>query len=170
MSKERAVVLVVQGSKSDSDALSGCFRTLAELEIPFERRILSAHRTPEEADAVFSGAKALGVKVVVAAAGLAAHLAGAAASRSPLPVIGIPLAAGSLQGFDALLSTVQMPPGVPVATVGIGRHGAVNAALMAARILALMDDGLAGRLEIHRNKQREKVLAADATLIEEVDA
>jgi len=155
-------VLVVQGSASDSDALAGCFRTLDTLEIPYVRRILSAHRTPAEADALFAGAESDGVRVIIAAAGLAAHLAGAAASRSLLPVIGIPLAAGTLGGLDALLSTVQMPPGVPVATVGVGGHGAANAALLAARILALGDPGLRGRLTEHREGQRAKVLEADA--------
>lgn len=159
---DKPVVLVVQGSASDSEALAGCFRTLDSLGIPYVRRILSAHRTPAEADALFASAEADGVRVIIAAAGLAAHLAGAAASRSLLPVIGIPLAAGTLGGLDALLSTVQMPPGVPVATVGIGEHGAVNAALLAARILALGDPDLRHRLTEHREGQRAKVLAADA--------
>lgn len=155
-------VLVVQGSASDDEPMSGCVQTLQALEIPYARRILSAHRTPAEADAVFQSAADDGIRVIIAAAGLAAHLAGAAASRSLLPVIGIPLAAGTLGGFDALLSTVQMPPGIPVGTVGVGKHGAVNAALLAARILALGDDDLRRRLEGHRDGQRKKVLAADA--------
>jgi phosphoribosylaminoimidazole carboxylase PurE protein len=162
MSGEKPRVLVVQGSPSDDEPMAGCCKALDSLEIPYVRRILSAHRTPAEADEVFAGAEAEGVRVIIAAAGLAAHLAGAAASRSLLPVIGIPLAAGTLGGFDALLSTVQMPPGVPVGTVGVGKHGAVNAALLAARILALGDPELRHRLGEHREGQRRKVLAADA--------
>ena len=164
MSEQDARVLVVQGSASDSEALAGCFKALEGLGIPFQRRILSAHRTPKEADALFAGAEEAGVQVIIAAAGLAAHLAGAAASRSLLPVIGIPLAAGTLGGQDALLSTVQMPPGLPVGTVAIGSHGATNAALLAARILALGDPELRKRLGEHREKMRQKVLAADAEL------
>ncbi len=162
MSCERPVVLVVQGSASDSEPMQGCFRTLETLGIPYTRRILSAHRTPAEADEVFAGAADAGIRVIIAAAGLAAHLAGAAASRSLLPVIGVPLAAGTLGGLDALLATVQMPPGVPVGTVAVGSHGATNAAMLAARILALGDADLRRRLTEHREGQRAKVLAADA--------
>ena len=157
-------MVVVQGSASDSEALQGCFETLRKLGIPFERRILSAHRTPDEADELFSAAEGRGIKVILAAAGLAAHLAGAAASRSLLPVIGIPLAAGTLGGQDALLATVQMPPGLPVGTVAIGTHGAINAAILAARILALGDPALRQRLGDHREAMRVKVLAADREL------
>lgn len=164
MSPTETQVLVVQGSASDSEPLAGCFRALDALDIPYQRRILSAHRTPNEADEVFVNAEARGVKVIIAAAGLAAHLAGAAASRSLLPVIGIPLAAGTLGGQDALLATVQMPPGIPVGTVAIGSHGATNAAMLAARILALGDAALRQRLADHREKMREKVLAADRQL------
>lgn len=164
MSSEKPVVLVIQGSASDDEPMAGCIKTLDALAIPFVRRILSAHRTPAEADEVFQRAAGDGIRVIIAAAGLAAHLAGAAASRSLLPVIGIPLAAGTLGGFDALLSTVQMPPGIPVGTVGVGQHGAVNAALLAARILALDDADLRRRLEEHRDGQRSKVLAADAAI------
>lgn len=164
MSNQDPVVVVVQGSASDSEALQGCFQTLEKLEIPFVRRILSAHRTPDEADELFANAESRGVKVIIAAAGLAAHLAGAAASRSLLPVIGIPLAAGTLGGQDALLATVQMPPGLPVGTVAIGTHGAINAAILAARILALGDSALRQRLGDHRESMRAKVLAADSEL------
>ncbi len=164
MSDQDPVVIVVQGSASDSEALQGCFRTLEKLEIPFVRRILSAHRTPDEADELFVNAESRGVRVIIAAAGLAAHLAGAAASRSLLPVIGIPLAAGTLGGQDALLATVQMPPGLPVGTVAIGNHGAINAAILAARILALSDPALRQRLGDHRESMRAKVLAADREL------
>jgi phosphoribosylaminoimidazole carboxylase PurE protein len=162
MSSATPVVLVIQGSKSDDEALAGCFKTLDALHVPYKRRILSAHRTPDEADEVLSSAAKKGYKVIIAAAGMAAHLAGAAASRSLLPVIGIPLASGTLGGIDALLSTAQMPPGVPVATTGIGPAGAANAALLAARILALSDKALADRLAEHRQQQRSKVLRADS--------
>jgi phosphoribosylaminoimidazole carboxylase PurE protein len=155
-------VLVVQGSPSDDEALAGCFRTLEGLGIRYRRRILSTHRTPAEVDEAFEKAEAQGIKVIIAAAGLAAHLAGAAASRSLLPVIGVPLSAGTLGGLDALLSTAQMPPGVPVAAVGIGHNGGVNAALLAARILAMSDKALRKRLEDHRQAQRRKALEADA--------
>lgn len=164
MSKPDPRVLVVQGSASDSEALTGCFRVLESLDIPYERRILSAHRTPIEADEVLSGAEGRGIQVIIAAAGLAAHLAGAAASRSLLPVIGIPLAAGTLGGQDALLATVQMPPGLPVGTVAIGSHGAHNAAILAARIIALSDKDLRQRLGDHRESMRQKVLSADRDL------
>ena len=161
---DRPVVLVVQGSASDDEPMSGCFKTLEALEIPYVRRILSAHRTPAEADEVFQGAAEAGIRTIIAAAGLAAHLAGAAASRSQLPVIGIPLAAGTLGGFDSLLSTVQMPPGIPVGTVGVGKHGAINAALFAARMLAVDDTDLRQRLAAHWDSQKAKVLAADAAV------
>jgi phosphoribosylaminoimidazole carboxylase PurE protein len=164
MSSGDRPVLVVQGSTSDEEALAGCFQTLDKLGIGYVRRILSVHRTPVEADQAFAEAEAQGVKVIIAAAGLAAHVAGAAAARSILPVIGVPLAGGTLGGVDALLSTTQMPPGVPVAGVGIGHIGAVNAALMAARMLALCDEDVRQRLDAYRQQQRQKVLEADANV------
>lgn len=157
-------VLVVQGSASDMEVMDKCCKTLKSLDISYTRRILSAHRTPNEADEIFASAADKGFCVIIAGAGLAAHLAGAAASRSMLPVIGVPLDGGPLQGMDALLSTVQMPPGVPVGTVGIGRHGAVNAALLAGRILALSDEKVKRTLTEYGKKQREKVLNADREL------
>ena len=160
----RPMILVLQGSASDNEPMSGCFSTLEKLGIRYERRILSAHRTPVEASEVLQGAAGRGIQVIIAAAGLAAHLAGAAASHSLLPVIGIPLAAGTLGGFDALLSTVQMPPGLPVGTVAVGKHGAINAALLAVRILALQDEDIRRRLSEHREAMRQQVLDADAAV------
>jgi len=151
---------ILMGSESDLETMKKAHTTLAELGVTSELRVLSAHRTPEEAGAYAREAEARGTKVLIAGAGLAAHLAGALVAQTTLPVIGVPLAAGTLGGFDSLLSTVQMPPGLPVATVAIG--GAQNAALLAAAILALSDGELAKRLKERRAKMREQVLAADA--------
>ena len=132
---------------------------LGEFEIPYEVRVCSAHRSPEAAHDYATGAEERGLKVIIAAAGLAAHLAGVMASLTPLPVIGIPVAAGPLQGLDALLATVQMPPGVPVATVALGEAGAANAAVLAAQIIGVGDETV-----------RERVRAYKATLAEKVEA
>jgi phosphoribosylaminoimidazole carboxylase PurE protein len=147
------------GSESDLEVMKGAKKVLDELGVSSELRVLSAHRTPEEAGAYARDAEANGTKVLIAGAGLAAHLAGALVAHTTLPVIGVPLAAGTLGGFDALLSTVQMPPGLPVATVAIG--GAQNAALLAAAILALSDQELSAKLKKRRSEMRDKVLAAD---------
>jgi phosphoribosylaminoimidazole carboxylase PurE protein len=152
------------GSESDLEIMKQAHRTLAELGVSSELRVLSAHRTPEEAGAYAREAEARGTKVLIAGAGLAAHLAGALVAQTTLPVIGVPLSAGTLGGLDSLLSTVQMPPGLPVATVAIG--GAQNAALLAAAILALSDAQLAGKLKERRGTMREKVLAADSRVRE----
>lgn len=155
-------VAVVVGSDSDLPVIESCLETLKHLEIPHELRILSAHRTP---DAVLEFAKACeagDVGVIVAGAGMAAHLAGVIAGHVQLPVIGVPMPGGAFKGQDALLSTVQMPRGVPVATVAVGKSGAVNAAILAAEILALSDDGLAERLREFRKQQSDKVLEKDA--------
>jgi len=162
MNKRPPQVMIVQGSVSDTEDLDGLFKTLRSLDIPFARRILSVHRAPREAEEAFERAGVEGVRVIIAASGLASDLAGAAASRTMLPVIGVPLAAGTLGGMDALLSTVQMPPGIPVAAMGIGRPGAINAALMAVRILALSDENLRRRLAEHRETERRKVLHDDS--------
>jgi phosphoribosylaminoimidazole carboxylase PurE protein len=154
-------VAFLLGSDSDLPTLEGGFKILDELEIGYHVRILSAHRTPEEATNFAKGAKDQGIKVLVGAAGMAAHLAGALAAHSRLPVLGIPVDAGPLKGQDALLSTVMMPPGIPVGTLGIGSSGAKNAALLAARILALSDDALAARLEAFTEADRMKTLAKD---------
>ena len=155
-------VAVSMGSDSDLPVLEGCFRTLKNLNIPYEAHVYSAHRTPAEAAAFSRSARENGFGVIIAAAGKAAHLAGALAAQTVLPVIGIPVSASQLDGLDALLSTVQMPGGIPVATVAI--NGAENAALLAAQILSLSDDGLAGKLLNQREKQHQAVLAKDAAL------
>lgn len=136
---------VLVGSKSDLPVLEKCSAKLEELGVDYELEVLSAHRNPEGVAEYVSTAKERGLKVIICAAGMAAHLAGAAAARTSLPVIGIPIAAGTLGGLDALLATVQMPSGVPVATVAI--NGAANAAVLAAQILALSDPELSARLE-----------------------
>lgn len=157
-------VAVLMGSDSDLPRLEACFEKLRELEIPYEARVLSAHRTPDAAVRYVREAPASGVRVFICAAGSAAHLAGVVAGHTDLPVIGIPLDNPPLGGLDALLSTVQMPGGVPVATVAVGGGGPMNAALLAARILALVDAPLAKRLERFRVGQTEKVLQKDAAL------
>ncbi len=136
---------ILVGSKSDLPVLEKCTKRLEDLGIDYEMEVRSAHRTPEDVAEYASTARDRGLKVIICAAGMAAHLAGAVAARTNLPVIGIPVAAGPLGGFDALLATVQMPSGVPVATVAV--NGAANAAVLAAQILALSDPDLAGRLE-----------------------
>lgn len=155
-------VAVIMGSASDRPVLDRAFAILNELGIPFEAHVFSAHRTPDEASNFASSAKEKGFGVIIAAAGKAAHLAGALAARTCLPVIGIPVKSSTLDGMDALLSTVQMPSGIPVATVAI--DGAENAALLAAQIIASGDEELYGKLLAHRAKMREKALAADREL------
>ena len=155
-------VAIIMGSDSDLKAMQGAMDTLSALEIPFAVRILSAHRTPEAAAAFARGAKAEGFGVIIAAAGKAAHLAGAMAANTVLPVVGVPMKSSTLDGLDALLSTVQMPSGMPVATVAI--DGAVNAALLAAQILALSDEALACRFEAYRAAQTAKVMEKDARI------
>ncbi len=153
------LVAVVMGSQSDLDTMAQCVTTLRELEIPFEARVLSAHRTPAALEDYVADAESRGVKVFVAAAGGAAHLAGVVASKTLKPVLGIPMGT-QLGGLDSLLSTVQMPAGIPVGTLAIGRAGAVNAALLAAAILALDDDAVRERLRKFREAQTEKILSA----------
>ncbi|MDD3336911.1 MAG: 5-(carboxyamino)imidazole ribonucleotide mutase [Eubacteriales bacterium] len=155
-------IAVIMGSDSDLPTLEGCFQTLKNLNIPYEAHVYSAHRTPGEAARFSSAARDNGFGVIIAAAGKAAHLAGALAAQTVLPVIGIPIKASTLDGLDALLSTVQMPSGIPVATVAI--DGAQNAALLAAEILAVSDDGLAAKLTALRESQRQAVLQKDAAL------
>ncbi len=152
------------GSDSDLPVMAGCARVLAEYRIPYQVRVLSAHRTPDEATRFAREAAAQGLRVIVAGAGGAAHLAGVMAAHTTLPVIGVPLASSPLSGFDALLSTVQMPPGVPVATVGVGPMGAANAGHLAAGILALSDPGLAQKLAERRQRMTDEVLAQSRDL------
>ena len=157
-------VAVLMGSKSDLPVLEKTLAVLEGLGIPHEVRITSAHRTPDATHAYVKDADARGCAVFVAAAGLAAHLAGTVAGLTLKPVIGIPLDAGPLQGMDSLLSTVQMPGGIPVATVAIGSAGAKNAGYLAAQILALADPSLAARLKAEREANAAEVRAADAAL------
>jgi len=154
------------GSDSDLPSLEGAFKTLEELDVPFHVRVLSAHRTPDEACAFARDARKNGVKVLIGVAGMAAHLAGALAAHSTLPVLGVPIDAGPMRGEDALYSTAMMPPGIPVAATGIGKAAAINAALMAVRILALGDPELIVRLDAAREKERDKTLAKDRVVRE----
>ena len=156
---------IVMGSDSDMPVVSKAIDTLKEFEVPYEVHIYSAHRTPEEAKAFAQGARANGFGAIIAAAGKAAHLAGAIAANTTLPVIGIPVKSSTLDGLDALLSTVQMPPGIPVATVAI--DGAVNAALLAAEILAVSDDAVAEKLAAKREAGKQKVLAKNHAIEEQ---
>ena len=158
----RQTVAVVMGSDSDLAVMQTCIDTLKDFGIQPVVRIISAHRTPKVSAQFAQSAAKAGIKVIIAAAGMAAHLAGAIAAQTILPVIGVPLAAKEgLAGLDALLSTVQMPSGVPVATVAIGKAGAINAALLAASILSLSDAGVRGRYLAYRRAQTEKALADD---------
>ena len=158
-------VAVIMGSDSDLPVLKGAFDTLRQLEIPFEAHVYSAHRTPAEAAAFASSAAENGFGVLIAAAGKAAHLAGALAAQTVLPVIGIPVKSSTLDGLDALLSTVQMPSGIPVATVAI--DGADNAAILAAQILAAADGALRQRLKAMRREMTEAVEAKDRKIREQ---
>lgn len=155
---------IVMGSDSDLPIIQKTVDTLKGLEIPFEVHVYSAHRTPVEARDFALSARANGFGVLIAAAGMAAHLAGAIAANSTLPVIGIPCKGPVLDGMDALLATVQMPTGIPVATVAI--NGGANAALLAAQILAISDDALAQKLDAKRAKDAAAVLEKDAGILE----
>ena len=153
----QAIVGVVMGSDSDLPTMQAAIDVLDEFDVPSEVRILSAHRTPDEMFAYAREAAGRGVRVIVAGAGGAAHLPGMIASATPLPVIGVPVIATALAGVDALLSIVQMPGGVPVGTLAIGKAGAINAGLLAASILALSDAALTERLQAWRREQTDKV-------------
>ncbi len=155
-------VAIIMGSDSDLKAMTGAMDALKALEIPYAVRVLSAHRTPDAAAKFARGARDDGYGVIIAAAGKAAHLAGAMAANTILPVVGVPMKSSTLDGLDALLSTVQMPSGMPVATVAI--DGATNAALLAAQILALSDEALARRFADYRAAQTAKVEARDAEI------
>jgi phosphoribosylamine--glycine ligase len=156
--KNRAKVGIVMGSDSDFTVMKSAADVLKKFEIPFEITVASAHRTPARAAAFASGAKERGVAVIIAGAGHAAHLAGAMAAHTTLPIIGVPIDSSALAGFDALLSTVQMPPGIPVATVAVGKPGAYNAGVLAAQILALSDPDLAARLDAFKEEMADKVV------------
>ena len=155
---------IVMGSDSDLPVIQKAVSILRELDVPFEEHVYSAHRTPVQARDFALSAREKGFGVLIAAAGMAAHLAGAVAANTTLPVIGIPCKGPVLEGLDALLSTVQMPSGIPVATVGV--NGGANAALLAAQILAVEDEALAARLAAKRAADAEAVLAKDAGIAE----
>jgi len=157
LTDQRADVAIIMGSQSDWATMRHAAETLAALGVPHRSLIVSAHRTPERLYDFARGAKAAGYKVIVAGAGGAAHLPGMTAALTPLPVFGVPVESKALSGQDSLLSIVQMPAGIPVGTLAIGRAGAANAALLAAAVLALSDEALAGRLEAWRAAQTQKV-------------
>ena len=160
----KPIVAVLMGSDSDAPFLKTCGDTLKELGIPFVAKVLSAHRTPEEAVAFVKSAKKEGIKVIIAAAGGAAHLAGVSAAHTLLPVIGIPVETPSFKGVDSLLSTIQMPAGTPVATMAVGPGGVRNAAFLAARILALEDAKIGKALQRYKDENRKKVLNKEVSL------
>ncbi len=164
MKKETPLVSVLMGSKSDWDAMRHAHDLLQHFGVPHECKVISAHRTPDLAARYARGAARRGVKVIIAGAGGAAHVAGVIAAYTLLPVLGVPLIGWALDGMDALLSTVQMPGGVPVASVAVGGGGPMNAALFAARILALSDPDLAERLVGFREAQAAKVARKDSSL------
>jgi 5-(carboxyamino)imidazole ribonucleotide mutase len=155
---DRPLVSVIMGSRSDWETLSHAAETLQSLELPHECRVVSAHRTPDLLFQFAEGAEARGIRVIIAGAGGAAHLPGMVASKTALPVLGVPVQSRALQGLDSLLSIVQMPGGVPVGTMAIGKAGAINAALLAAAIVALEDPGLRGRLKAYREARTQAVL------------
>ncbi len=157
-------VAVIMGSDSDFPTVSKAIKKLKAFEIPYEVHVMSAHRTPEKAVSFARGAKAAGFGVIIAAAGMAAHLAGFLAANTSLPVIGVPIKSANLGGMEALLATVQMPSGIPVATVAI--DGAENAAILAAQMLALSDEALAGKLEQAKKDMEEGVARKDAVIQE----
>jgi len=159
----KPVVSIIMGSTSDMPVMEKAAKILDELEIPFEINALSAHRTPEIVEKFAKGAKDRGIKVIIAAAGMAAHLPGVIASMTTLPIIGVPINA-SLDGMDALLAIVQMPPGIPVATVGI--DGAMNAGILAAQMLAVGDDSIALKLIGYKESLKEKIVKANKELSE----
>lgn len=159
-------VAILMGSDSDFPTMQATTDVLGQLDIPFEVRVTSAHRTPERTFAYVKDAQERGCEVFICAAGLAAHLAGTVAAHTIKPVIGVPLEGGGLQGMDSLLSTVQMPGGIPVACVAIGKAGAQNAGFLSAQILALKDSSIAQRLRAQREDNAKKIAAKDAAIQE----
>ena len=155
------IVSIIMGSTSDLPVMEKAAKFLDEMQVPFEMHALSAHRTPAEVEAFAKNAKGRGIKVIIAAAGMAAHLCGVIASMTTLPVIGVPINA-SLDGMDALLAIVQMPPGIPVATVGI--NGALNAGILAVRMLAVGDDKLQEKLDQYKEDLKKKIIQANEDL------
>ncbi len=166
MTDAAPAIAIIMGSQSDWATMRHAAETLDALGLPYEARIVSAHRTPERLYAFAKGAKAAGYKAIIAGAGGAAHLPGMTASMTPLPVFGVPVESKALSGLDSLLSIVQMPGGVPVGTVAIGRAGAINAALLAAAVLALNDAGVAAALDDWRARQTEAVAEAPSDSVQ----
>ena len=166
MTNNKPLVSILMGSRSDLPTMENCFAQLKEFGIPFEAHALSAHRTPNEVIALAEGAKDRGIKVIIAAAGGAAHLGGVIASSTTLPVIGVPIQTSALGGMDSLLSTVQMPGGIPVATVAIGKAGAKNAAILAAQMIALNDEEMAKKLDAFKKAMADKVVADSVIEVE----
>lgn len=162
-SDTNAIVGIIMGSQSDWETMQHTHDTLHALDIPHETRIVSAHRTPDRLVEYAKTAKSRGLQIIIAGAGGAAHLPGMAASMTPLPVLGVPVESHALKGMDSLLSIVQMPAGIPVATLAIGKAGAINAALLAASILSLNDNALAKRLDVYRQKQTDAVAISPVT-------
>jgi phosphoribosylaminoimidazole carboxylase PurE protein len=160
--KKKPQVAIVMGSDSDWSIVKSATETLEQFKVSYEVRVISAHRTPEVASTYAKSAARRGIKVIIAAAGGAAHLGGVLAGHTSLPVIGIPIKGGALNGLDSLLATLQMPSGIPVATVTLGSAGPVNAALFAVQILALGKPGLQKKLAQHKSRMKKKVHAGDA--------
>lgn len=155
------IVSIIMGSTSDLPVMEKAAKFLDDMDVPFEMNALSAHRTPAEVESFARNAKARGIRVIIAGAGMAAALPGVIAASTTVPVIGVPIK-GMLDGLDAMLSIIQMPPGIPVATVGV--NGAQNAAILAVEMLALADEALAKRLELYKDSLKEKIVKANAEL------
>jgi 5-(carboxyamino)imidazole ribonucleotide mutase len=170
MAESNALVLILMGSDSDLEVMREAARVLEDFGVAYEMDVTSAHRSPQRTRRIVADAPSRGVRVFIVGAGAAAHLAGVVAAESTLPVIGVPLDASALRGVDALYATVQMPAGIPVATMAIGKAGATNAALFALEILALSDSGLQGQLQDHKRKLAEGVERKSASLRERLRA
>ena len=164
MGESAPMVGVVMGSKSDMEVMQRCMKLLEQFGIAYEVRVISAHRTPDEAHEYAAAAIERGLRVIIAAAGMSAALSGVLAAKTTLPVIGVPVNSGPLEGVDAAVSTLQMPPGVPVGCMSIGAAGATNAAIYAAEILALSNSELAARLAEFKKQQAQKVRQSDADI------
>lgn len=162
MASDSPLVGIIMGSQSDLDVMRNASETLDDLGISNEMKILSAHRNPEQVNEYAATARERGLKVIIAGAGMAAALPGVVAAQTPLPVLGVPMETRVMGGMDSLLSMAQMPGGIPVGTLAIGKAGAKNAALLAAAILALSDEGVAGRLDAFRKKQNEAITEVPA--------
>ncbi|AGY82624.1 5-(carboxyamino)imidazole ribonucleotide mutase [Carnobacterium inhibens] len=160
-----AIVSVVMGSTSDWETMKDCCVILDEFDVVYEKKVVSAHRTPDLMFSFAEQARELGIKIIIAGAGGAAHLPGMIAAKTTLPVIGVPIQSRALNGMDSLLSIVQMPSGVPVATVAIGKAGAANAGLLAVQILSIEDEKLAKKLEARRDRLKKSVIESSEDLV-----